>query len=144
MKNRLQHIKRAIFFLVFLSSFFYFKLPVFADEAIQTVKFQDVNPLNYGGSENAISNPSASSVDLSSPGKIISRVLTYAIPLAGIILFVMIVIGGFEMVLGSADAKSKDAGRQRITAAVIGFMVLFAAYWIAQLIQVIFNIQFLG
>lgn len=107
------------------------------------VKFEDVNPLQLGGSTDALTNPIASTVKLETPGKIISRGLSYAIPLAGIILFAMIVWGGFEMVIGSADAKSKDAGRQRITAAVIGFILLFAAYWIAQLIQVVFGVQFL-
>jgi hypothetical protein len=31
-----------------------------------------------------------------------------------------------------------------ISTAVIGFIILFAAYWIAQLIEIIFGIRILG
>ncbi len=107
------------------------------------IDFKKLDPLQVGGSTDPINHPEPSTVDLSTPGKIISRILQFAIPLAGLILFVMIVSGGFEMVAGAAEAKSKEAGRERITAAVIGFILLFVAYWIAQLIQVIFRVQIL-
>jgi hypothetical protein len=107
------------------------------------VDFKKVDPLQVGGSTDPINKPTPSTVDLGTPGKIISRGLQFAIPLAGLILFVMIVSGGFEMVAGAAESKSKEAGRERITAAVIGFILLFAAYWIAQVIQVIFRVQIL-
>lgn len=80
---------------------------------------------------------------LSTPGGIISELLTYIFPLAGLILFVMIVWGGFEMMTSSVSGK-KDAGRQRVTTAIIGFLLLFSTYWIAQLMQAVFGIKFLG
>lgn len=80
---------------------------------------------------------------LSTPGGIISEVLRYLFPLAGLILFVMIIWGGFEMMTSSVAGK-KDAGRQRVTTAVIGFLLLFATYWIAQLMQAVFGVKFLG
>lgn len=80
---------------------------------------------------------------LSTPGGIISELLRYLFPLAGLILFVMIVWGGFEMMTSSVSGK-KDAGRQRVTTAVIGFLLLFSIYWIGQLVQAIFGVNFLG
>lgn len=77
------------------------------------------------------------------PGGLLTRVLQYAIPLAGLILFVMIVWGGFEMLSGATSSKTKDAGKQRVTAAITGFLLLFASYWIVQLIEVIFNVRIL-
>jgi hypothetical protein len=113
---------------------------------METIKLEDVNPLNLGGSQNAISGQSASAVkaDLSTPGALISRVLTFAFPIAGIILFVMILWGGFEMISGATESKSMEAGKQRITAAVVGFLLLFAAYWMTQLVQIVFNVSILG
>lgn len=79
--------------------------------------------------------------ELSTPGGIVTRFLTiFAFPLGGLILFVMLVWGGFEMLMGAADKKSIDAGKQRITAALIGFLLLFASYWIAKIIGMIFGI----
>lgn len=97
--------------------------------------FDKFNPLVISGSTKATL--------LSTPGGIISELLRYIFPLAGLILFVMIVWGGFEMMTSSVSGK-KDAGRQRVTTAVIGFLLLFATYWLGQLMQVVFGVRFLG
>lgn len=79
--------------------------------------------------------------DLSTPRGIISRMFVFGFPLAGFILFIMIIWGGFETLSGAANKKSLDAGRERITAAVFGFLMLFASYWIIQIIEFIFNVS---
>lgn len=86
---------------------------------------------------------SSKAQQLSTPGGVISELLRYIFPFAGLVLFVMIVWGGFEMMTSSVSGK-KDAGKQRVTTAVIGFLLLFATYWIAQLVQVVFGVKFLG
>ncbi len=81
---------------------------------------------------------------LSTPGGIISRFLGhYAFPIAGLILFVMLIWGGIEIMAGSATAKSADAGKQRITAALLGFLLLFASFWIAKILEMMFGIKIL-
>lgn len=90
------------------------------------------NPLKISGSAQAEA--------LSTPGGIISRLLLFAFPIAGIILFVMFFWGGFEILAGAASKKSIDAGRQRITAAVIGFVLLFVSYWLIRLIEMVFGV----
>jgi hypothetical protein len=93
------------------------------------------DPLKTEGSEHA--------GQLSTPGGIISRVLDFAFPLAGMILFVMIVIGGLQMLTSAGNDKGLQAGQQRVTMAVVGFLLLFASYWIAQILQELLNIQIL-
>ena len=93
-----------------------------------------LNPLAVGGS----------TADMSTPGAIISRALgSFIFPIAGIILFVQLLLGGFQMLTGAA-AKGMDEGKQKITSALIGFIILFAAYWIAQLLELIFGIRILS
>jgi hypothetical protein len=93
---------------------------------------------------NPLKQYSSNAEELSTPGGILSRFLTiYAFPIAGLILFVMLLWGGFEMLLGAADKKSIDAGKQRITAALIGFLILFTSYWIARLLEMMFGINIL-
>lgn len=48
------------------------------------------------------------------------------------------------MLAGANNSKSLEEGKQRITAAIIGFILLFAAYWIAQLLEIIFGIRILS
>ncbi len=74
----------------------------------------------------------------------ISRLLQYIFPLAGLVLFVMLVWGGVEMLTGAASKKNLDAGKQRIVAALIGFLLLFATYWIAQIVEYITGVRILG
>lgn len=100
--------------------------------------FDLVNPLK----NDAIRDPKVTvTEDLTTPGGIISRALVFAFPLAGIVLFVMLVWGGFEMLSGAASKKSLDAGKQRITAAIIGFILLFTSYWIIKIVEVIFDLK---
>lgn len=94
--------------------------------------FEELNPLKGGGLAGT----------LNSPGAIVSRILLFAFPLAGLILFVMIVWGGFEMIMG-ATSKGMEAGRQRVTAAIVGFILLFSSYWIMQIIQYVFGVVIL-
>lgn len=82
--------------------------------------------------------------DLNTPGGILTRVLRFAFPLGGLILFIMLIWAGFEILSGaSSGSKSIDAGKQRATAAIIGFILLFISYFIAQLLEVVFGIQIL-
>lgn len=81
---------------------------------------------------------------LSTPGGIISEILRFAFPIAGIILFVMLILAGLKMLTGATNSKNIDEGKQMITTAVLGFIILFAAYWIAQLLEIIFGIKILG
>jgi len=118
----------------------------YADPGMEKIDLTKVDPLQIGGSDNAIikMDRSNAATDLSTPGGILSRSLTYAFPIAGTILFVMILWGGFEMISGATESKSLEAGKQRITAAAVGFLLLFASYWITQLLQIVFNISILG
>ena len=56
----------------------------------------------------------------------------------------MIITGGFQIMTAVQDPAKADAGKQRIFAAVIGFLILISAYWIAQLLEVIFGLSILG
>lgn len=105
------------------------------DVEVTAETLNNLNPIKIG----------SGSADLSTPGKIISRALKFFIfPIAGIILFIVLILGGFQMLAGANNSKSLEEGKQRITAAIIGFILLFAAYWIAQLLEIIFGIRILS
>jgi hypothetical protein len=78
-----------------------------------------------------------------SVGSIISTLLPYLFSIAGLILFGMLIMGGFEMMTAGTDAKKADAGKTRITSAIIGFAIIFAAYWIAQILQIVLGVSIL-
>jgi hypothetical protein len=105
-----------------------------------------VNPLTITG-DNLLGQlfGARNEARFATPGAVLNRLLRIIIfPAAGMILFVMILWGGFEMLSGANDTKSMEAGKQRITAALIGFILLFCAYWIAQIVGVIFGVTIVG
>jgi ATP/ADP translocase len=77
-------------------------------------------------------------------GSIVNSFLPTILQLAGLILFGMLVMGGFTMLAGAADKESQDKGKKMITSSLTGFLIIFLSYWIAQILQVIFKINILS
>jgi len=77
-------------------------------------------------------------------GSIVNSLLPTLLQLSGVILFGMLVMGGFTMLAGAADKESQEKGKKMITSALIGFFIIFLSYWIAQILQVIFKVNILS
>ena len=54
--------------------------------------------------------------------------------------------GGFSIIMGAGqgDAKKTGQGKKAATSAVVGFLVIFASYWIIQIIQIITGVEILN
>ena len=74
-----------------------------------------------------------------SPGALISVILPNVYIAAGIALFFLILFGGISVITGAGqnDPKKAAQGKKAITSALIGFLIIFASYWIIQIIEVI-------
>lgn len=78
-------------------------------------------------------------------GGIVSKFVPYIFGAAGIILFFYLIWGGFSWMLAKGDPKATSAAREKITKAVVGFAIIFTAYWLTQILGKIFGIsQFQG
>jgi len=86
-----------------------------------------------------------SKIDITKPGltlgEIISTLIPYIYVIAGLVLFVMLLMGGFSYLTSAGDPEKMKAAQGKITHAVIGFLIIFLAYWLAQLLETIFGIQ---
>lgn len=103
--------------------------------------FDAFNPLKIAGGDTAEDTAASVHADqLSTPGGIVTRVLEFIFPLAGLILFLMISWGGFEVLMGASDSSKVTAGKQRVTSAIVGFLILFASYWMVQIMEVVFGV----
>lgn len=78
----------------------------------------------------------------------LSSFINLFIPLAfifsGIILLFLLIGGGFSIIASGGNAKSVEQGKNQISGAVLGFLVIFSAYWIIQIIQTITGVKILG
>lgn len=70
-------------------------------------------------------------------GSLVSRVASNLYILAGIVLFVLFIWGGFEWIrgAGSDDREMVGRGKKIIFGGIIGFLIIFASYWIIQLVE---------
>ncbi|MDO8503750.1 MAG: pilin [bacterium] len=65
---------------------------------------------------------------------IFENVISVALALAGIVLFVMFLIGGFRFITSGGDPKAVEAAKGTLTHAVLGLIVVILAFLILQLI----------
>lgn len=87
--------------------------------------------------------PGAESVS-KDPTLLISQILPNIYVAAGVILLIYLVAGGFAVITASGSAEKAAGGQKAITNALLGFLIIFASYWIIQLIQVLTGIPILG
>lgn len=72
---------------------------------------------------------------------IISGVIQLILIVAALIFFFMLVVGGIQWMTAGGDKAATESARGRITSALIGLVIVFAAWAIAQLIGYFFNIN---
>lgn len=80
----------------------------------------------------------------SGPGTLINNILPNVYIAGGIIIFFMLLFGGFTIISHAGNPDKLKDGTKTITSAIIGLLVLFASYWIIQLIQVITGVSILN
>lgn len=82
----------------------------------------------------------------SSVSPLISSLLRNSLTLAGIILLILLILGGFGMIAsaGASDPKKASQSQKTITSALIGFIIVFCAYFIIQIISYITGVEILN
>lgn len=88
-----------------------------------------------------ISGPEQFAYEGASIGKIVGDTLNYLLAAAGIGLLLMIISSGFTLMMSAGDAKKAAAGKATLTNSIIGFLLVFAAFWITQALGVVFGWQ---
>lgn len=70
-------------------------------------------------------------------GTLVTIVVRNAFVLAGIISFLLLVFGGFSVIMaaGSGDTKELERGQKTITYAILGLILVVTSYWIVQIIE---------
>ena len=74
-------------------------------------------------------------------GAIISDSLKYIFAVAGILLLIYLILGGFQYLTSAGDPKKAQEAQSKITQALIGFVIIFASYWIVQVIANILGLD---
>lgn len=84
--------------------------------------------------------------DLGVVGRLVSIFINVSFIAAGLILLFYLILGGIGMISGAGDddPQKAEAAKKTATSALLGFVVVFASYWIVQLIEQLTGLTILG
>lgn len=77
-------------------------------------------------------------------GELIGGLIRVSLVVAAIVFFFVLVIGGIRWILSGGDKQATEGARGQITAALVGLVIVFAAWAIVQLIETLFGVQILN
>ncbi len=128
--------KTAILFLLVLSMFvsqllfpqiaFFNSHAVYADTQDVEIDLTQYLVLSDGQKVSDVFNTPSSMINL------LVKVVFVGV---GLILLVLIVISGLSMIAGGTS-DNKEKAKSTMTSALMGFLIIFAAYWIMQIIKI--------
>ena len=72
---------------------------------------------------------------------IVSALIVFILIVAALVFFFMLVIGGIRYITSGGDKAATEAARGQITAALIGLVIVFAAWAIITLVNTFFGIN---
>lgn len=73
-------------------------------------------------------------------GDLISRLLLFIIPAAGVILLFVLIWGGYDFIISQGNAEKVKSAQAKITTGIIGFILLIISYLLVRLIAKIFGL----
>jgi len=79
-------------------------------------------------------------VGIATIGDVINVILLYLIPLAGVILLLVLIWGGYDFLLSGGNPEKVKKGKAKITTALIGFLLLVGSFFIVRVISSILDL----
>ncbi|MFH0863763.1 MAG: pilin [Candidatus Gottesmanbacteria bacterium] len=74
-------------------------------------------------------------------GTIVTELLRYLFPIAGLLLFAYLIMGGFSYLTSAGDPKAMEQAKGKVTNAIVGFIIIFVAFWVVQILEFMFGIE---
>jgi len=81
-----------------------------------------------------LGGPNSDVATIQSLTTLFTNVIGVIVALAGVALFIMFVVSGFSFLFSSGDPKKLEQARGTLTNAIIGLVIIVAAYLILRLI----------
>ena len=73
-------------------------------------------------------------------GAIVNAVLPYVFTIAGLAVLLYLIYGGYHYIVAMGDPKGLKEAQGKIVNALIGFIIIFLAYWIVEILGIVLGI----
>lgn len=77
-------------------------------------------------------------------GDIVNALIPSLFIIAGLVLLLYLIWGGYTYMLSRGDEKATALGKERITNAIVGFVIIFVAFWLVRLVGLVLGIKQFG
>lgn len=74
-------------------------------------------------------------------GTVFTAILPWIFTIAGILLLLYLLYGGFHLMISGGDPKVVAEAKGKITNALVGFIIIFVAYWLVSIVGQIFGLD---
>src|SRR3989339_680272 len=91
--------------------------------------------INLGGS--TIEGPLK---DIDTLGDLVTKMLGFIMPLAGVVLLFVLIAGGYDFMMSQGNPEKIKSAQAKITTGIIGFFILAASFLIVRVISAIFGL----
>lgn len=86
-----------------------------------------------------LSNDKPVSEVYTDPAFLVNLIVTNLFTIAGVIIFLLIFYAGFKFI--SQGTKGKEEAKGIITTAIVGLVIMIAAYWVIQIVKVLTGVD---
>lgn len=73
-------------------------------------------------------------------GSLVTEVLKFLVPLAGVILLFVLIWGGYDFMMSQGNPEKIKSAQAKLTTGIIGFVLLLVSFLMAKLISTIFGL----
>lgn len=87
-----------------------------------------------------INGPLNATKNFTNLASLVNNSLTYLFAIAGILLLLYLIWGGFDYLTSMGDPKKAEGANKKISSAIIGIIIIFISYWIVQLAEYLLKI----
>jgi len=77
---------------------------------------------------------------INSLADVINKLLQFLIPFGAIILFFVLVWGGYDYIISRGDPEKIKTARAKFTTGIIGFILLIASYAVVRVLAEVFGL----
>ncbi len=91
-----------------------------------------------------ITIPQPTNVKIGDIGKLISALVGLLLILAALMAFFFLILGGIQWITSGGDKAGMEAARNKITHAIVGLIIVGAAWAVMILVQNFLGIQIIG
>lgn len=72
-----------------------------------------------------------------------SGLLIHIYTIAGLVLLVWLISGGITLMTAGGDQAKTKEGYGKIKGALVGFLLVFVSYFVAQIVEMVLGVKFL-